>query len=176
MAPSRGEAVVAHADHHHHASDEKAVTQQADSALKNARRNFGFLINPTTAADKPTRMRTRALLRTLRYVGQFIFWRLVRWAKYAAYGAAVAAVSATAFGTFVSGAGFVLAPTGIVGSIMAASIWGVGKYIARKAHKRWAASGGDVGTEARESYDDADVRNRRTLTDGVEMGASAIPW
>lgn len=169
MAPSRGAPV-------HHTSDEKAVVQQSDSALKNARRNFGFLINPTTASDKPTRLRTRALLRTLRYAGQFIFWRLIRWAKYAAVGAVIATLSATAFGTFVSGAGFVLAPTGIAGSIVAASIWGVGKYIARKAHKRWVASGGDVGTEAREKSDDSDLRNRRTLSDGIEMGASATPW
>lgn len=93
-------------------------------------------------------------------------------------GAIVATVSATAFGTFVSGAGFVLAPTGIVGSIVAASVWGVGKYIARKAHRRWVAGGGDVGEEAREKLGDADVRElkRRTLRDGVEVGPIAVPW
>lgn len=174
MAPSRGASLAAHADHH--TSDERAVVQQSDSALKNAKRNFGFLINPASAANKPSRFRTRALLRTLRYVGQFIFWRVVRWAKYAAVGAAIATLSATALGTFVSGAGFVLAPTGIVGSIVAATIYGTGKYLARKAHKRWVASGGDAGTEVREKFDDTGVKNRRTLTDGVEMGASAIPW
>lgn len=173
MAPSRGEALASSATHH--ASDDKAVVQQSESALRNAKRNFGFMINPTTASDKPTRLRTRALLRTLRYVGQFIFWRLVRWAKYAAVGAAIATLSATAIGTFISGAGFVLAPTGIMGSVLAASVWGVGKYIARKAHKRWAASGGDVGIEARERVSDGDVRDR-SLNDGIEMGASAIPW
>lgn len=176
MAPSRGRELPSASSHTHHSNDEKAVEQQSDSALKNARRNFNFLINPASASDKPTRLRTRTLLRTLRYVGQFVIWRLVRWAKYAAIATAVATLGATAFGTFVSGAGFVIAPTGIAGSIVAASIWGVGKYIARKAHKRWIASGGDAGTVMREVQEDADGRETRVLSHSVEMGPRALPW
>lgn len=120
-------------------------------------------------------MRTRALLRSVRYLGQFLFWRLVRWAKYAAVGFAVATVSATAIGSVFSGAAFVLAPTGIAGSIVAASVWGVGKYIARKAHKRWERMGGDRGVEAKEQAEDGPW-NERTLDAGAEIGASAVPW
>merc|ERR1711939_1163352 len=61
--------------------------------MGNAKRNLNYLFSPTTAnVDKPARLRTRALLRTCRYIGQFIIWRLVRWAKYAAVGALIAAV------------------------------------------------------------------------------------
>ncbi|KAF7189199.1 hypothetical protein HII31_09621 [Pseudocercospora fuligena] len=150
--------------------DETAVAQQSSSAYKNARRNFNYLINPGTS-DQPGRFRTRALLRTLRYISQFVIWRLVRWAKYAAVAFAVATVG----GTLVSGAGFVLAPTGIAGSIVAASVWGIGKYIARKAHNRWKDSGGDVGNAARERAGD-EARDRRLVTDSTEVGASAVPW
>lgn len=155
--------------------DETAVTQQSTSALKNARRNFNYLFNPGTSTDRPGRLRTRALLRTVRYIAQFVIWRLVRWAKYAAVGMAVATVAATGFGTVVSGAGFVLAPTGIAGSIVAASVWGVGKYLARKANRRWKVAGGDVGDEARERAHDG-MREERMLSEGYEGGGAAVPW
>ena len=175
MSPSRGQTHHITTPTIHHTSDDKALTQQSTSAWKNAQRNFSFLINPTSTTDAPKRFRTRALLRSVRYISQFILWRLVRWAKYAAVGFAAATLSATAIGTFVSGAGFVLAPTGIMGSIVAASVWGVGKYIARKAHNRWVATGGDVGTEVREKASDEGVENR-VLSDGIELGPRAIPW
>ena len=156
-------------------TDDKAISQQSTSALKNARRNFSYLLNPSTSTDRPGRLRTRALLRTFRYIAQFIIWRLVRWAKYAAVGMAVATVAATGFGTVVSGAGFVLAPTGIAGSIVAASVWGVGKYVARKASARWKQGGGDVGEEKRERVRDG-AREERMLSEGYEGGGRAVPW
>lgn len=83
--------------------DDAAVVQQGDSALASARRNFSYLIHPSKATEHPERFRTRAFLRTLHYVGKFILWRIVRYAKYVAIGSLVAAVGATAFGGVVSG-------------------------------------------------------------------------
>ncbi|KAK4614232.1 hypothetical protein CLAFUW4_08766 [Fulvia fulva] len=155
--------------------DEAAVSQQSTSALRSARRNFSYLLNPGTSTDRPNRLRTRALLRTFRYIAQFIIWRLVRWAKYAAVGFAVATVAATGFGTVVSGARFVLAPTGIAGSIVAASVWGVGKFVARKANARWKREGGDGGVEGRERVYNG-MREERMLQEGYEGGGAAVPW
>jgi hypothetical protein len=90
MAPSRGAA---------HVSDETAIAQQSSSALISARRNLSFLLNPSKASpNSPTRLRTRALLRTLRYISIFVFWRVVRYAKYIAVASLVASVGAAASG------------------------------------------------------------------------------
>jgi hypothetical protein len=84
-------------------SEDSAIIRQGDSALASAKRNFSYLINPSKTTDHPQRFRTRALLRTLNYVTKFIFWRIVRYAKYVAIGSLVAAVGATAFGGMISG-------------------------------------------------------------------------
>lgn len=99
----------------------------SSSSLEAAKRNAQFLWDPKSN-NAPTRRRTRALLRTLRYVGKFIFWRLVRYAKYAAVGAIAAAVAGTTIGSVASGAAFVLAPTGIVGGAGVGLLWGLGKF------------------------------------------------
>jgi len=59
--------------------------------------------------------RTRSLLKTSRYVFKFVFWRLLRWAKYAAIGALVASVGAGVLGTAISGAGMLIVPSVPVG-------------------------------------------------------------
>ncbi len=172
MAPSRGR----HGIELTHENDEVAVQQQSKSALINAKRNLNYLFSPTTAnVDKPARLRTRALLRTCRYIGQFIIWRLVRWAKYAAVGALIAAVGATAFGGMITGVGWLAAPPTFGASIIAASIWGVGKFAARKLHGRWKREGGDVGAEIRERAEDEGAV-RREGSYGIDMGPRAVPW
>ncbi|KIW12149.1 hypothetical protein PV08_09424 [Exophiala spinifera] len=172
MAPSRG----THNVEMHDANDEAAVQQQSKSALVNARRNLNYLLAPGNASvDKPARFRTRALLRTCRYLGQFIIWRLVRWAKYAAVGCLVAAIGATAFGGVIAGVGWLAAPPTFGASIIAASVWGVGKFAARKLHKRWKNEGGDVGAEMRERIED-EGPVRREGSYGTEMGPRAVPW
>lgn len=176
MAPSRGSASSQALS----SSDEVAVHQQSDSALVNARRNFKYLINPTTpAGDRPARLRTRALLRSLRYITQFIFWRLVRWAKYAAVGAVAAAVGATAFGAFASGIGWVLAPPSIGASIVAMGIWKGGSFAAQRLHRRWRETGKDAGQEQRERQEDMSdehVSTRAGRGLGPERGPQAVPW
>lgn len=113
-------------------------------------------------------MRTRALLRTFRYIGQFILWRLVRWAKYAAVGALVAAIGATAFGSVVTGAAWIAAPPTIGASILASVVWGVGKYTARKMNKRWNETGKDAGHAQREMKEDE--------PEPVPIELGATPW
>ena len=168
MAPSRG-AGAGNVD-----GDDVAVRQQGDSALIKARRNFNYLISPTGSTERPARLRTRALLRTFRYIGQFIIWRLVKWAKYAAVGALVAAVGATAFGSVLSGVAWIAAPPTIGASILAATVWGVGKFAARRLHKRWNRTGQDAGEAAREYQEDHPLKREGTL--GQETGPQAVPW
>ena len=107
----------------------------------------------------------------------YLHRRLVRWAKYAAIGAIGAAIGATAFGTFVSGIGWVLAPPSIGASVIAMGIWQTGKYAAGRFHKRWNDSGKDAGEELRERASDhpePPVTAGRGM--GTEQGLGAVPW
>jgi hypothetical protein len=170
MAPSRGNierAVIA-------SDDEAAVQQQASSALISAKRNLNYLISPNNS-ERPARFRTRALLRTVRYVGQFIIWRVVRWAKYVAVGALVAGVSATV-GGFLSPIAWIAAPTSIGASIVAAGVWGVGRFAAARLHARWKKDGGDIGEQARERQEDQARDVRLEGTYGIDVGPKAVPW
>lgn len=56
----------------------------------------------------------------------------MRYAKYAVVGSVVAAVSATAFGSMISGVGFILAPPTILTSVGFGAIWAAGKWGFRK--------------------------------------------
>jgi len=172
MAPSRGQAVAASP----HTEGDAAINQQSSSALVSARRNLNYLFSPTNAANRPARFRTRALLRSVRYITQFIFWRLVRYAKYVAVGGVVAAIGATAFGSVISGVAWVAAPTSIGASIFAAGVWGVGRFAARRLHARWQRHGGDVGAEVRERVEDEGGAVRREGSYGLDVGPRAVPW
>lgn len=111
------------------------------SALQTAKRNAAYLIDPTKSAA-PDRRRTRALLKTGRYIIIFLFWRLVRYAKYAAVGAVTAAIAGTAIGSFASGVGFILAPPGILAGAGVGLVWGLGKFGWRTLARR--VRSGDV--------------------------------
>lgn len=93
----------------------------------------------------------------------------MRYAKYVAIGSLVATIGAGAIGTFVSGAGFVLAPTGIAGTIIASSVWGIGRFAVRRVKRRWGVGHG---------YGDAEeaAEARRTRVAQMERGPEAIPW
>ncbi|KAF4547910.1 Hypothetical protein D9617_34g040900 [Elsinoe fawcettii] len=123
------------------------ASHQQPTALQKVKRNTAFLIDPSKSAG-PERRRTRALLRTLRYIGVFLFWRLVRYAKYAAVGALTAAVAGTAIGSMTAGVGFILAPPGIFAGGAVGLLWGLGKFGWRTLAKRVRT--GDVhGADAR---------------------------
>jgi hypothetical protein len=132
MSPSRGS--IAIGDDNSEASTEARANLRSSSALKSAKQNVRFLFSPDSpTSPRPARLRTRALLRSLRYIGIFVFWRIVRYAKYALVGSVVAAVGATALGgSMVSGVGFILAPPTLLTSVGIGAIWAMGKWGFRK--------------------------------------------
>lgn len=118
------------------------------TTLQSAKRNINFLLDPKNSS-KPTKLTTRTLLRTARYIAVFVFWRLVRYAKYAAVGAIGAAVAGTAIGSVASGAAFILAPPGIVAGAGVGLMWAVAKFGWRTMGRR--VKKGDVeGVSARQ--------------------------
>lgn len=141
---------------------------RSSSALRSAKHNLHYLFAPDSPnAPRPARLRTRALLKSLRYIGIFVFWRIVRYAKYALVGSVVAAVGASAFGGAISGAAFVLAPPTLLTSVGIGAIWAVGKWGFRKVR---------VGEMAA-----AEVENSRrpTTVDGSwrdVQGPRTTPW
>jgi hypothetical protein len=150
-------------------SDEKAIDAHSRNALASAKLNLRYLYDPSSATTAPTRRRTRAFLRVFRSSLIFAFWRIVRYAKYIAIGSLMATIGAGAIGTAVSGAGFILAPTGIAGTIIAASIWGVGKFALKRVRKRWdKGSGYGMQEETRQERMSGAMR--------MERGPDAVPW
>lgn len=73
-----------------------AVPQQSPSSL---RTNLEYIVRGGKSSLHPASLRTRSTLNTVRYVGKFIFWRLLRYLKYAVVGAGVAALGGTVLGT-----------------------------------------------------------------------------
>ncbi|KAF2432069.1 hypothetical protein EJ08DRAFT_568522, partial [Tothia fuscella] len=119
-------------------------------ALSSLKRNAKYLLDPTSTTTAPPRFRTRTLLKTLRYTPIFIFWRLVRYAKYALVGSIAAALAGTVFGSVVSGAAFIVAPTGIFAGAGVGLLWGFGKFGWRTLGRR--VRGGNIegrGVDAR---------------------------
>lgn len=83
----------------------------------------------------------------------------------------MAALGATAFGTAVSGVGFILAPPTLVGSIGIGAIWAVGKWGFRKMGVG-ERLGGDVEMEVKESREGVKVDGQwRDI-----QGPKAVPW
>lgn len=141
-----------------HSSD--AVSRQhgrgsEETSLTKAKAAIKYLIDPKTG-PQPARLQTRTLLRSLRYFTIFVFWRLVRYAKYAAVGAIVAAISGTAIGSIASGAAFVIAPTGILGGAGVGLLWAVGKFGWRRARARVKRGEHDAHADPRkDEHEDA---------------------
>jgi len=152
-------------------TDQKANIRSS-SALTAAKHNLSYLINPSSSgAPHPSRLRTRALLRSLHYIGVFVFWRIVRYAKYALVGSLVAAIGASAFGGVVSGAAFVLAPPTLLTSVGIGAIWAVGKWGFRKM---------GVGERLEErAVMEVEVNQQGVRRDGTWrdiQGPQAVPW
>ncbi|KAF1917283.1 hypothetical protein BDU57DRAFT_159679 [Ampelomyces quisqualis] len=146
-------------------SEEATIDAHSRSALATTKLNLRYLYDPTSS--QISSRRTRALLHVVRSTFLFVFWRLVRYAKYVALGSVVATVGAGALGTVVSGAGFVLAPTGIVGAVLAGSVWGVGKFVLGRV-------GGRVGDYGGVDEDDLGRRGRWDRREDV--GVEEMPW
>ncbi|QSZ37311.1 hypothetical protein DSL72_009405 [Monilinia vaccinii-corymbosi] len=159
---------------------ERTAQLRSSSALTSITQNIHYLLSPSSPnSPKPVRFRTRALLRALHSITVFVFWRIVRYAKYAAVGSIVAALSATTIGSLVTGIGWVVAPTGVVGVVGMSTLWWVGKWGFSKTNmgKRW-------GKRAEEEADRLERQNREARKEQVRLdgqwrdatGPKAVPW
>lgn len=81
-----------------------------------------LLAGGSSAAAASSSWRTRSLYATARYVGKFIWWRIVRYGKYLALGAVTATLGGTFLGTLVSGASIFVAPTAAMGFVIAGGL------------------------------------------------------
>lgn len=149
------------------------VTPDQHTRISTAKSHIKYLIDPKSG-PQPVQFRTRAFLRSFRYFSLFLFWRLVRYAKYAAVGAIIAAVSGTAIGSVVSGAAFVIAPTGILGGATVGLMWAVARFGWSRARHRMRKKGGEEGADPRkDEQDDAEVGLER---EAVPFIPKAEPW
>ncbi|KAH7065875.1 hypothetical protein BKA63DRAFT_585887 [Paraphoma chrysanthemicola] len=147
-------------------SEESLIDTHSDRALARTRRNLRYLYSPSTSPSSPSSRRTRVFLRLIRSSLIFVFWRLVRYAKYVAIGSLIATLGAGAFGTVVSGAGFVLAPTGIMGTVLAGSVWGVGRVVLKRVGRRWDRRGVDEEEDEEMAVEEG----------GRGFEVDAMPW
>ena len=152
-----------------HGHLEKLAHPSQSSSLQKAKRTLAFLVNPADASSAPDRRRTRALLRSFRYATIFLFWRLVRYAKYAAVGALTAAIAGTAIGSVASGAAFVIAPPGIFAGAGVGFIWALGKFGWRMFGRRMKTG------EAHDANPRLDEQTEHHHTDEVKP-PRADPW
>lgn len=150
-----------------HDSDAHALRAES-TALTRARTNLSYLIAPSSPnSPRPASLRLRLLLRSLHSLGVFLFWRLYRWAKYALVGSVVAALGSVAVaGSVASGAGLFLAPTGIVGTVVAGTVWGVGKWGWRRLWRKRRVEEGKVGG----------TRGSVVMERDVDRDLAAVPW
>ena len=172
MSPSRGLHTPSSDVDLSTASTESEANLRSSSALHSAKRNLHYLFAPDSPnAPHPAHLRTRALLRSLRFIGIFIFWRIVRYAKYALVGSIIAAVGASALGGLVGGAAFVLAPPTIASSLGIGLIWALGKW---GFQKMGVAEKVAVNVEGRVRTQQEGVRSDGRL--GDVQGPGAVPW
>tara|TARA_R110002003_G_scaffold116_12_gene10148 strand:+ start:2978 stop:3457 length:480 start_codon:yes stop_codon:yes gene_type:complete len=152
-------------------SEETLIDTHSRTALATTKRNLRYLYDPKSAPGAVSSRRTRIFLRAIRSSLIFVFWRLVRYAKYVAIGSLIATIGAGAFGTVVSGAGFVLAPTGIMGTVIAGSVWGVGRVVLRRVKRRWGDGHGRGYGEGEEMREEG-----RGWVAREHSGPDAMPW
>ncbi|RDL41546.1 Uncharacterized protein BP5553_01525 [Venustampulla echinocandica] len=172
MSPSRGPAKDLTSPSIDASTSESSIDTKANvrssSALRSAKQNLHFLFSPNSPnAPRPAHLRTRALLRSLRFIGIFVFWRIVRYAKYALIGSIAAAAGATAFGGAVSGLTFLLAPPTLATSVGVGLIWAMGKWGFRKMRVSKMAA-----VEVKDSQQNV-VKDGRWRD---VQGPRAVPW
>jgi len=149
-----------------------ALSETHPSKIQQTTASLRYLYNPTNSVAPPKR-RTRVLLRSIRYILQFLYYRVLRSIKYAAIGAVTAAVAGTAIGTMTGGLGFVFAPTGILGGAGVGLLWGMGKMGWRVLASRVRRGDvyGDAKSEEREAAHGQGMVDKRR-----QRGADIDPW
>jgi hypothetical protein len=142
------------------------------------RRNLAYLWDPKNP-NRPTRFRTRAILKTLRYVGVFIFWRLLRTLRYALVGSLVAAAAGTLLGPLTGGVSVLLAPPDIISGAGVGVMWALIRFrwrkfanTVREGKEEGADPRGDERNDAERATED---ERRRKGVEGSKMGRQFDP-
>ncbi|KAM3087168.1 hypothetical protein ACMFMG_001274 [Clarireedia jacksonii] len=164
---------------------ENTANLRSSHALTSLKQNINYLISPSSPnSPRPARLRTRALLRSLHYISVFVFWRAIRYAKYAVVGSIVAALSATTIGSFATGIGWVVAPTGVLGCVGVGIVWWVGKWAFRRTRVGRRLEEGLVRRGVEGERRDRNVGRELERVEGVRgtgewrdvTGPKAVPW
>ncbi|GAA5910913.1 hypothetical protein JCM6882_001930 [Rhodosporidiobolus microsporus] len=138
------------------------VHPEPTTRLGRTRANAAYLINPTTAAA-PRSLVTRSSLKTVRYVLKFVFWRLVRYAKYALIGAGTAALAGTFIGTALPVVGALIVPSMPVAAAMGATtalIKFTWRHRGNHFRQGWLAGGEGRDARKDEQRDAADANEQ----------------
>ncbi|BGP13242.1 hypothetical protein JCM10213_004988 [Rhodosporidiobolus nylandii] len=152
---------MVHEAHHGH-----SVHPEHSSKLARTSANLKYLVNPATATA-PGGLVSRSSLKTLRYVVKFVFWRLVRYAKYALIAAGTTALAGTVIGTALPWVGALVFPSVPVAAAMGATtalIKFTWRHRGNRFRQGWLAGG--EGRDARkdeagDAHEAADRLNRR---------------
>ncbi|GAA5902819.1 hypothetical protein JCM8208_006484 [Rhodotorula glutinis] len=136
------------------------------SKLARTRANLAYLANPK-GAGAPSSLVTRSSLKTFRYILRFVFWRMVRYAKYAIVGAGAAALAGTFAGAAIPWVGALLVPSVPVAAAMGATtalIKFTWRHRGNHFRQGWLSGGdGDPrADEARDAEASAKAFNRST--------------
>ncbi|GAA5850921.1 hypothetical protein JCM8547_009131 [Rhodosporidiobolus lusitaniae] len=143
-----------------------AAAHPEASRLSRTRANLAYLANPKTAAA-PGSLVTRSSLKSLRYVLNFVFWRLVRYFKYAAIAAGTTALAGTVLGAALPAIGALVVPSVPVAAGMGlatAAIKFTWKHRGNHFRQAWlvGGEGRDAREDERRDAKDAEERfNRR---------------
>ncbi|KAI5454675.1 hypothetical protein NCC49_003566 [Naganishia albida] len=89
--------------------------EQEPSRFDSLKNNVSYLAYGSAAgAAVPASFKTRTILKTTRYVLKYIFYRLIRYAKYAVIGGIAATLGGSLLASVASGAAFFVAPSALV--------------------------------------------------------------
>lgn len=95
----------------HSTAAEPVPPPTSKTSLATAKTNLRYLISGPGGAAAPASLTTRSALRTTRYVLRFLFWRLLRYGKYALIAAGTSALAGSALAGVVPIAGAILVPS-----------------------------------------------------------------
>ncbi|GAA5996862.1 uncharacterized protein JCM10292_006048 [Rhodotorula paludigena] len=144
-----------------------AAEPQTSTKLTTTRNHLAYLVNPKTG-PAPASLITRSSLRTLRYTLRFVFWRLVRYAKYAIIGAGAAALAGTFAGAALPWVGALIVPSVPVAAAMGATtalIKFTWRHRGNHFRQGWLAGGEGRDAradEARDAHESAQAFSRST--------------
>ncbi|BGP22105.1 hypothetical protein Rt10032_c18g5939 [Rhodotorula toruloides] len=139
------------------------------SRLATTRSHLAYLANPKNS-PAPRSLVTRSSLKTFRYVLKFVFWRLLRYAKYTLIAAGSAALAGTVIGTALPWVGALVFPSVPVAAAMGATtalIKFTWRHRGNHFRAAWAAGGEgrdarkDEARDAHEASEEFDRATRR---------------